>query len=204
VGIQGVAAATTSFRGFGTQITFVPTIIDKDRIRLSVTPSFSTVNSDLEVNGIPGLNSRAVQTTVDLREGQWLAIAGLLQDQQSGGKVRVPFIGDIPIVDVMFSQRDIKREETELMILVSPELVHPLEPEEAPLILPGMEVTEPNDPAFFFLGYYEGKPNCDHRSTVWPVYCREPKHRAMYQTKHRIDYQQSEDYYIYGPQGFTP
>src|SRR5262249_25463264 len=64
VGVQGAAAATTNFRGFGTQLAFTPTILDKDRIRLRVAPSFSTLNTDNSVNGIPGLNSRALITTV--------------------------------------------------------------------------------------------------------------------------------------------
>ncbi len=210
VGVEGVAAATTGFRGFGTQLTFIPTIIDKDRIRLTVTPSFSTINADVTVNGIPGLNSRAVTTTVDLREGQWLAIAGLLQDQQSGGKVRVPLAGDIPILDAIFSQRNIKREESELVILVSPELVHPMGVEQAPLVLPGMEITEPGDWQFFVGGYYEGCPDCDHRSTVWPIQRErilEAKYRAfteaMRETKCNVRYQRSETNYVYGPHGFS-
>jgi pilus assembly protein CpaC len=165
VGVEGASAISTNFRAFGTVVRFTPTVMDKDRIRLEVSPSLSSTNNDIAVNGIPGLTTRAVTTTVDLREGQWLAIAGLIQDQQEGGKVRVPFIGDVPVVDMLFSKRHVKRDETELMVLVSPELVHPLEPEEAPLILPGMEVTEPTDIAFYITGYYEGKPGCEHRST---------------------------------------
>jgi pilus assembly protein CpaC len=65
VGVEGAAAATTNFRGFGTQVTFVPTVIDKDQIRLQVAPSFSSLNQANAVNGIPGLDTRAVTTTVD-------------------------------------------------------------------------------------------------------------------------------------------
>ena len=172
VGVEGAAAATTNFRGFGTQVEFTPTVLDKDRIRLVVAPTVSSINADLEVNGIPGLNTRSVFTTVDLREGQWLAIAGLIQDEQSGSKARVPFVGDIPILDSVFSKKSAKRDETELLILVSPELVHPLSAEETPLILPGMEVTEPSDFHFFVTGDYEGDPNCHHRSTVWNLQLR--------------------------------
>jgi len=206
VGIDGVGAATTSFRGFGTQVTFTPTVIDKDRFRLSVVPSFTTINSDLTVNGIPGLNSRSVTTTVDLREGQWLAIAGLIQDEQTGSKVRVPILGDIPILDTIFSRKNSSRDETELLILVSPELVHPMEPEEVPLVLPGMEVTEPEDWDFFFMGYYEGRPSRDHRSTYWPIYrnrIREAQRRALKQAKQYARYQNSEAHYVRGPHGFS-
>jgi pilus assembly protein CpaC len=154
------------------------------------------------VDGIPGLSTRAVQTTVDLREGQWLAIAGLLQDEQSGSKVRVPFVGDIPYVDSIFSSKEVRRNESELIVLVSPELVHPLEAEEAPLILPGMEVTEPTDWAFFLSGRYEGRPDCHHRSTVWPVLKRQMLD-ARHEAKRQARYQDSECYYVQGDYGFS-
>ena len=202
VGVEGAAAATTNFRSFGTQLAFTPTVLDKDRIRLHVTPSISNINSDNEVDGIPGLDTRAVTTTVDLREGQWLAIAGLLQDQQAGSKSRVPFLGDVPGLDSVFSKKDVRREETELIILVSPELVHPLEAEEAPQILPGMEVTEPGNWAFFASGSIEGRPNCEHRSTVWPNVQREII-RSHLNGKRQVGYQESEGYYIQGEHGFS-
>ncbi len=202
VGVEGAAAATTNFRSFGTQLAFTPTVLDKDRIRLHVTPSISSLNAENTVEGIPGLDTRAVTTTVDLRTGQWLAIAGLLQDQQAGSKSRVPFLGDVPALDAFFSKKEVRREETELIILVSPELVHPLEAEEAPRILPGMEVTEPGDAAFYVSGSIEGRPNCEHRSTVWPNVQREIL-RSHLSGKRQINYQQSENYYIQGEHGFS-
>ena len=156
VGIGGVSGINTQFERFGTQLTFTPTIIDKDRIRLEVTPSSSEINKDLTVNGIPGINNREVKTKVDLRVGQWLAIAGLLEDDQQGSKVRVPFVGDIPIIGAAFGQTSVTRDETELIILVSPELVHPMDARETPLILPGMEIAEPGDTSFFLGGAYVG------------------------------------------------
>ncbi|MCR9119704.1 MAG: pilus assembly protein N-terminal domain-containing protein, partial [bacterium] len=91
VGVGGVGAIATTFRGFGTQLTFTPTVIDKDKIRLRVAPSVSSINNANAVNGIPGLNTRGATTTVDLREGQWLAVAGLIQDEHTGNHTRVPF-----------------------------------------------------------------------------------------------------------------
>ena len=200
--VEGAAAATTNFRGFGTQLIFLPTVLDKDRIRLQVAPSFSSINRENEVDGIPGLDTRAVSTTVVLREGQWLAVAGLIQDQQEGSKIRVPFVGDVPYLDSVFSNKRIKREESELLVLVSPELVHPMEAEEVPLILPGMEVTEPTDCQFYFAGRYEGREGCDHRSTISPVYHRQildARHEAKLQTR----YQKCEKHYIIGEHGFS-
>jgi len=177
-------------------------VLDKDRIRLHVAPSFSTLNEDIAVSGIPGLNSRSVATTVDLREGQWLAIAGLIQDQQSGSKARVPFIGDIPVIGSVFTRKEVRREETELIVLVSPELVHPMEPEEAPQILPGMEVTEPGNWAFYVENRIEGRPNCHFRSTYWPAYLGQVV-GARAGAKRQASYQQAEDYYIQGEHGFS-
>jgi pilus assembly protein CpaC len=199
VGVGGAQAATTHFKGYGTQLRFLPTVLDKDRIRLNVMPTFSTLNSGTSVNGIFGLDTRSVATTVDLREGQVLAIAGLLQEQQRGDLSQVPVLGRIPLVKLLAQNKTITRDETELIILVSPELVHPLEPDEAPSILPGMEVTEPDDLDFFLDGDIEGFPNHHYRSTVWPLY-RDRLKRC------KLDYKgqcQSEDYYIHGPHGFS-
>jgi pilus assembly protein CpaC len=202
VGVQGASAVANTFQQFGTQITFTPTVLDKDRIRLEVRPSVSSPDKELSVGGVPGLSARAVETTVDLREGEWLAIAGLIQDQQEGSKVRVPGVGDIPGLDLLFSNRHVKRDETELLVLVSPELVHPLEPEEAPLILPGMEVTEPSDFGFYLAGDWEGRPGHDYRSTVAPLATRQgPETRS--EAKRSPAYQASENRYIQGPHGFS-
>lgn len=206
VGVDGVGAATTHFQGFGTQLYFTPTVLDKDRVRLQVSPTLSEVVNGADVGGIPSLRTRSVFTTVDLREGQWLAIAGLLQDTQDGDKARVPILGDIPIVDTLFSHKRVTRDETELVILVSPELIHPLEPEQAPLILPGMEVTEPDDWHFYALGHWEGHPDQHHRSTIWPLYPQRilaAKHQAMREAKQHSHYLQSESYYVNGPHGFS-
>ena len=210
VGVDGVSATSTTFRGFGTQLSFTPTVIDKDRIRLEVASSFSTIDTDTTVAGIPGLKTRAVTTTVDLREGQWLAIAGLIQDEQGGSRSRLPGLGDIPLIGAVFGSQKIRRDETELVILVSPELVHPMEGEQVPLILPGMQVTEPTGREFFLHQQIEGQPYCDHRSTVWPAYRHQLHHAnrdairtARANAKARPAYQQNHEYYLNGPVGFS-
>jgi pilus assembly protein CpaC len=206
VGLNGAQAATTTFQGFGTMVQFTPTVIDKDHIRLQVAPTFSTLNQGNSVNGIPGMNVRSVSTSVDLREGQWLALAGLLQDQQSGSKARIPWLGDIPYLGVFFAKTTAQRDETELIILVSPELVQPMEPDQAPLILPGMEVTDPDDAAFFWRGQYEGDPNVNHRSTIWPLFHfrnADARHRAIRQAKQQSKFMHHERYYMNGPCGFS-
>lgn len=202
VGISGVQAATTAFQGFGTQLQFTPTVVDKDRIRLRVAPTLSSLNAANTVNGIPGLNTRSVFTTVDMREGQWLAIAGLMQDQQEGSKLRVPLIGDVPVAGALFSRNRIQRDETELLILVSPQLVHPLEADAAPTILPGMEVTEPTNHEFFLANRIEGNPACAYRSTVWPTE-QAAVQRAIHHSKATPQYRQTQKYYLRTAHGFA-
>ena len=162
VGVGGAAAVTTDFRSFGAIISFLPVVIDKDHIRLEVSPEFSQIDDDLTVNGTPGLSTRAVTTTVEMREGQTLAIAGLLDEGITGNMA-----GSLPLVWRILGRRETSHNETELIILVTPELVHPMDPEEVPP-LPGFDVTEPNNADFFFKGRLEGQPHLEYRSTVWP------------------------------------
>jgi len=162
VGVDGASGIATDFRSFGVILNFLPTVIDKDRIRLQISPEFSQVDTDLEVNGTPGLNTRAVTTTVEMREGQAFAIAGLLEDSMNSDTV-----SDIPILPRLLGKRSVSHNETELLILVTPELVHPLEPEEVPP-LPGFDVTEPTNCEFFWHGDIEGRPTREYRSTIWP------------------------------------
>ena len=162
VGTAGLNAVTTDFRSFGVIISFLPTVIDKDRIRLQVAPEFSQLNSDLDVGGTLGLDVRAVTTTVEMREGQTLAIAGLLDESFTANRT-----SDLPWIGHLLGRRDNTRNETELIILVTPELVHPMEPEEVPP-LPGFDVTEPTNREFFWSGRLEGEPTRNYRSTIWP------------------------------------
>jgi pilus assembly protein CpaC len=208
VGVQGVGAVATQFYGFGTQLSFTPTVIDKDHIRLQVAPRFSSLNDAATVNGIPGLNTRGVNTTVDLREGQWLAIAGLIQDEQGGTRKRIPFIGDIPVLGAAFGDQTKRRNETELVVLVSPELVHPMEPEQAPALLPGMSVNDPTDEAFFLLQHIEGHPDFHFRSTVWASYRQHVKadkwvQKHLYNKASAGYCEPEQQYYISGQHGLT-
>lgn len=198
VGVGGAQAATTSFKGFGTSISFTPMVLDKDRVRLEVQPTFSTLNRQNAVNGVFGTDTRTVTTTVEMREGQVLAIAGLLQEQQRGDNTRLPFVGEVPWLNAFTSTKTISRDETELLILVTPELVHPLEANQAPAILPGMEVTEPHDLDFFVYGDIEGRPDCHHRSTVWPLYKSRMKRCQDVEQQSK-----SSNYFFSGRHGFS-
>jgi pilus assembly protein CpaC len=165
----GVSAITIQFRDFGAILQFLPTILGHDVIRLDVEPSFSELNpaTGVTVQGttVPGINQRSARTVVELREGQTLAIAGLLQTRSTGTSARIPGLGDLPVVGPLFSHTDFTLVETELVVLVTPELVAPMEKGEVPPG-PGDRVLPPNDWEFYFLGRIEGKTGHNFRPTV--------------------------------------
>jgi pilus assembly protein CpaC len=171
VGLQGV-----NFVPFGVQLNFIPYITDKDRIRLQVNAQVSVrdpaigTNFGANVNAVnttfvPGLNTRNVQTTVEMREGQTLAIAGLIQNNLGTDTTRVPLAGDLPIIGPLFGINHAQSSEQELVLLVTPELVHPLEPNEVPA-LPGSDFFEPGDLEFYLYGRLESRRAYDYRSQV--------------------------------------
>ena len=162
---------TVQFKNFGVQLNFVPYIIDGDIIRLSVAPAVSqidrTIATTLVAGGspVPGLNIRQAQTTVEMLEGQTLAIAGLLQLELNGSTDRVPGLGDLPIIGPFFSNTSSERVEKELVVLVTPYLVEAMNKDQVPPT-PGDEVKEPNDLELFFLNRIEGRTGKDFRATT--------------------------------------
>ena len=162
VGVGGAQGQTTTFRGFGTSIIVTPTVIDRDLIRMRIVPEFSEANQSLAVGGIPGLNSRRVQTTVQLREGQTIAIAGLISHQSNVEVTRIPFLGEIPIIGPrLFNAKSATQDETELLVLVTPELVRPMDADEVPPV-PGYEVTHPNRWELYRAAMTEGAPDTSY------------------------------------------
>ncbi len=129
----GTAVVTVQFAKFGAILTFIPQILANDVIRLDVEPIFSQLNfaSGTTVNGgkVPAIDQRSARTVVELREGQSLAIAGLLQTTTNANTSRIPGLGDLPIVGPWFSFEHIETIETELVVLVTPVLVAPMEAE---------------------------------------------------------------------------
>lgn len=159
VGIAGAAGQTTTFRGFGTSVIVTPTVLERDLIRLSTVAEFSQLNTGNSVSGIPGLDTRRVETTVELREGQTLALGGLLSHTEVTEISRIPYLGDIPkIGPLLFSNKRSAMDETELLILVTPEIVRPMDPHEVPPV-PGFETTYPTDHEFYKYNMTEGLPD---------------------------------------------
>jgi len=158
------------FKDFGVQLRFVPYILDDDRIRLEVAPEVSTIDNALGVtlagsNPVPGINTRRVSTTVEMRQGETLALAGLLQITLDAQTSRVPGLGDLPYLGPFFSNTSHRRIEKELLVLVTPFLVAPAPPGET-FALPGEEIEEPTDYEFYLLNRIEGRTGSHHRSTT--------------------------------------
>jgi pilus assembly protein CpaC len=186
-GLQGV-----SFVPFGVQLSFTPIVTDKDRIRLTINAEVSALNQQQATNiagaNVPGLNTRRFTNVVELREGQTLAVAGLIQNNHSAQADRVPLFGDLPGIGRAFGFDRTTSGEQEVVFLITPELVHPMEHTEVPP-LPGYNVFEPGDTEFYLYNRLESRRTEDYRAGV-----RTDIHRMW-------NYHQCQDQYISGPFG---
>jgi pilus assembly protein CpaC len=120
-------AVTIVFKEFGIRLRFTPNISRNGAIRLKVAPEVSTLDfaNGLTLSGfeIPSLRTRRAETEVELREGQHLSIAGLLDNESTRNLTKIPILGDIPILGEFFKSRDVRQRRTELVVIVTPRLV---------------------------------------------------------------------------------
>ena len=123
------------FKEFGVKLNFKPTIAG-DVIRLKVRPEVSALdfNNGITLEGfrVPALITRRAETDVELRDGQSFAIAGLLNNLAQNDGANIPFLSKIPIIGYLFKSNAERLERSELMVLVTPRLVRPLNPDEVP------------------------------------------------------------------------
>lgn len=134
--VQGATGTVTIvYKEFGVRLTFLP-IIAGDIIRLTVSPEVSSLdfNNGITLSGfrVPALITRRAHTTVELRDGQTFAIAGLLSNVSQEDRAAIPFLSKLPIIGSLFKSRSRRQEQTELMVLITPRLVRPLDPDEVP------------------------------------------------------------------------
>lgn len=159
------------FKDFGVRLAFLPIVEDGETIRLTVDPEVSSIDFSLGTtlvpggSPVPGLNVRRSHTTVELKQGETLAIAGLMQLTLDAQTQRIPGLGDLPYIGAFFSNTTSNRVEKELVVLVTPYLVEPMQPGQVPPT-PGDELNEPNDLEFFFMNRIEGRTGVDNRSTT--------------------------------------
>jgi pilus assembly protein CpaC len=145
---QDVNTITIEFKKFGVGLAFTPTILNDGRINLRVRPEVSQLSStgEVRINGfvIPALTTRRAETTVELGSGQSFAIGGLIQNNVAHDVRRYPGLGDLPILGALFRSDGFRRNETELVIVVTPYIVKPVS-DSSMVSLPTDGLTVPSD-----------------------------------------------------------
>ncbi len=159
---------TVEFKVFGIEMKFIPTVVDGDLINLVIDTSVSAIDTanSFVSNGlsIPAFTRRQASTVVEIRDGQSLAIAGLLQDDFRDLSGQVPWLGDVPILGALFRSADYSREQTELVVIVTPHLVTSVDGDS--LSLPTDRVKLPSENDLFLRGQVEGGKKTVKRGTV--------------------------------------
>lgn len=150
---------TVEFKKFGVSLDFTPTVLGDGLVNLRVRPEVSALDRGNGIRAsnidIPGISVRRADTTVELHDGQAFAIAGLLQNNYTNDVRQTPWIGNVPVLGSLFSSKRYQRNETELIIIVTPRLVQPFSHPEG-VASPLDAVSEPTEAEFFLLGKTTG------------------------------------------------
>jgi pilus assembly protein CpaC len=148
--------ATLTYKDFGVRLVFTPVVLDGDRIQIHLTPEVSGIGAYTSA-GDPVFNTRNLDATVELRDGQSFSVAGLLQNEASLNQNQLPWLGDVPILGSLFKSSGYQKHDTELVVIVTPRLVQPGIPVQA--VATPLDQTRPaNDVEFFALGQMEVTP----------------------------------------------
>ena len=146
------------FKEFGVKLRFTPIVLENGKINLRLNPEVSEVDPTVSVRAndidIPGFITRKASTVVELRDGQSFAIAGLLQSTNRKLQSQVPWLGQVPIIGALFRSSSYIKNETDLVIIVTPRLVRPTKPGQE-LATPLDKTRPANDPEYFLLGQLE-------------------------------------------------
>jgi pilus assembly protein CpaC len=148
---------TIEFKQFGVSLAFTPTLLKDGLINLVVNPEVSSIDPNVSIDlgtiKVPGIKVRRAHTTVELRDGESFTVAGLLKEDYQTQIRQLPFAGDIPILGALFRSNGYQRDETELVIVVTPHLVTP---RRGPIALPGDGFVPPSDFELFLFGITQG------------------------------------------------
>lgn len=148
---QGLGSTTVTFKPFGIGLTVTPTVLGPNRIALKVAPEASDLNyaAGIAYNGVqvPSITTRRADTTVELGDGETFVIGGLVSSNVTSNVDKVPLLGDLPIIGAFFRSLNYKKEEKELVIIVTPRLVQPLA-KGTEIPLPGQREANPNQPVW--------------------------------------------------------
>jgi pilus assembly protein CpaC len=160
---RGLNGTTIEFKDFGVGLRFLPVVLGNDVINLKVNISVSELaqNNNLFLDEdltnasfiIPALTKRSAMATYELKDGQTIAVAGLLNESLREVITKFPGLGDLPVLGALFRSQNFIKGETELMILITPRLAKPVDPSK--ITLPTDSFVEPSDADFYFLGRME-------------------------------------------------
>lgn len=145
---------SVTYRDFGVKLDFTPTVLDDGLINLLIAPEVSEIDPSISIDGNPGFVTRRAKTSVELRDGQSFAIAGLLQSLNAKTATQLPWAGDIPVIGTLFRSSAFQKKESDLVIIVTPRLVRPVGTREQ-LQTPLDDTVSSNEPEFFLLGRQE-------------------------------------------------
>jgi pilus assembly protein CpaC len=182
--IGGVSSITLEEKEFGVGLKFTPTVLEGGRINLKVAPEVSelsatgtTITSTPSSGGdissvLPSINTRRASTTVQLNDGQSLAIGGLIKNNVTETIKAFPMLGEIPVLGALFRSSNFQSDRTELVFIITPRLIKPLPPDYA---LPTDGFVEPTRSEFFIEGKLEGGPKAPQAAESAPKAATEPK-----------------------------
>ena len=158
---SGGTTITIEYKPFGVGLNFTPTVLSNKKINMLVAPEVSDLDfsNALTTSGfvVPSITTRRVSTVIELADGQSFAIAGLLKDDVRQIDSKFPLLGDIPILGALFRSTSFKKNESELIVIVTAHLVKPLD--MAKQTLPTDQYVEPSELEFYLLGNTEGRGN---------------------------------------------
>ena len=162
-GAGGLPTITIEFKAFGVSLAFTPTVLANGMISLVVAPEVSSIDpaASIRLNNItiPGLRTRRARTTLEIRDGESFAMAGLIGADYVNSVRQVPLLGSIPILGALFRSTRFNRSETELVITVTPHIVRPVAP--GALAMPTDKVRAPSEAAQFLLGKHQSTPEAN-------------------------------------------
>lgn len=163
MGVGGASTVTIQFKPFGVMLKFLPVVLDSGRISMKLNIDVSEISADNAVvlpagNGtfvIPSLTKRSANSSLELDDGQTLGIAGLINDSMRESISKFPGLGDIPVLGQLFTSQKFLKNETELVIFVTPHLVKPIAPGN--IQLPTDKYIEPSDTEYYLMGRTEAR-----------------------------------------------
>ena len=157
----GFGTTSVEYKQYGVSLAYTPTVLSDGRISLRVRPEVSQLDyaNAVQLNGtrVPGLTTRRVETTLELGPGQSMMIGGLLQNGHNNTIQKTPFLGDLPIIGSLFRSNGFQRNETELVIIITPYLVKPVN-SLSQIAMPTDGYRAPTDAERLLLGQISGTP----------------------------------------------